>query len=74
LEKFFSNLPTIAYVVADVEETHHKDAKLRKNPRNPATQFMNMNSFVIIKGFISAWSSPLKMQNGNNRIAEIKLL
>jgi hypothetical protein len=57
-----------------VDETHHRDAKFKKNPKNPATQFQKINSEVITVGSKNASNSPLITQNGKIKAAERRLL
>ena len=66
--------PVMAYVEADVSDTHHSDAKFKKKPKTPARIFIVMKVEFIISGFLSMGSSLNKRINGNIRMEHNKLL
>jgi hypothetical protein len=68
------NEPSIEYVVADVEDTHHNEAKLRKKPHNAAITFMRKKFLFIISVSNNTASSLRNIQSGNNKNNDNKLL
>jgi hypothetical protein len=66
--------PTMAYVLAEVDATHHNDVKLRTNPPTAATIFIMKKLEFIISVLNNAATSPRKMHIGNKRNNDRRLL